>query len=66
MKEGKVFKRILAIALVVVMTITMMPFGVFANGEETTTPDTGSSEVVTPTDPEAPADDIQNLLPTSA
>ena len=30
MKEGKVFKRILAIALVVVMTITMMPFGVFA------------------------------------
>ena len=30
MKEGKVFKRILAVALVVVMTITMMPFGVFA------------------------------------
>ena len=30
MKEGKVFKRILAIALVVVMTITMVPFGVFA------------------------------------
>ncbi len=36
MKEGKVFKRILAIALVVVMTITMMPFGVFANGTEGT------------------------------
>lgn len=35
MKEGKVFKRVLAIALVVVMTITMMPFGVFATGEET-------------------------------
>ena len=30
MKEGKVFKRILAVALVVVMTITMVPFGVFA------------------------------------
>jgi len=55
MKEGKVFKRILAIALVVVMTITMMPFGVFAEGEETTTPDAGSSEVVTPADPETPA-----------
>lgn len=38
MKEGKVFKRILAIALVVVMTITMVPFGVFAAGEATTTP----------------------------
>lgn len=36
MKEGKVFKRVLAIALVVVMTITMMPFGVFANGTEGT------------------------------
>ena len=36
MKEGKVFKRILAIALVVVMTITMVPFGVFAaEGEGT-------------------------------
>lgn len=33
MKEGKVFKRILAVALVVVMTITMVPFGVFAEGE---------------------------------
>ena len=33
MKEGKVFKRILAVALVVVMTITMVPFGVFATGE---------------------------------
>lgn len=41
MKEGKVFKRILAIALVVVMTITMMPFGVFATGETATeTPET--------------------------
>ncbi len=56
MKEGKVFKRILAIALVVVMTITMMPFGVFAEGEETTTPDTGSSEVVTPGEGETPAE----------
>ena len=41
MKEGKVFKRILAIALVVVMTITMVPFGVFATGDATTeTPET--------------------------
>ena len=35
MKEGKVFKRILAIALVVVMTITMVPFGVFATDATT-------------------------------
>ena len=56
MKEGKVFKRILAIALVVVMTITMMPFGVFAEGEETTTLDAGSSEVVTPGEGETPAE----------
>ena len=41
MKEGKVFKRILAIALVVVMTITMVPFGVFAaegTGDASATP----------------------------
>ena len=37
MKEGKVFKRVLAIALVVVMAMTMVPFGVFATGETTTT-----------------------------
>ena len=42
MKEGKVFKRILAIALVVVMTITMVPFGVFA------TEGTGSTTTTTP------------------
>lgn len=34
MKEGKVFKRILAVALVVVMTITMVPFGVFAGSTD--------------------------------
>ncbi len=56
MKEGKVFKRILAVALVVVMTITMVPFGVFAEGEETTTLDAGSSEVVTPGEGETPAE----------
>lgn len=41
MKEGKVFKRILAVALVVVMTITMVPFGVFAaegTGDASATP----------------------------
>ena len=37
MKEGKVFKRVLAIALVVVMAMTMVPFGVFATGGTTTT-----------------------------
>ena len=46
MKEGKVFKRILAIALVVVMTITMVPFSVFATGE-TATPETCTHETAT-------------------
>ncbi len=47
MKEGKVFKRILAIALVVVMTITMVPFGVFAAEGETTTTTPGCAHNTT-------------------
>ncbi|MBR2078784.1 MAG: hypothetical protein IJ962_01105, partial [Clostridia bacterium] len=51
MKEGKVFKRILAIALVVVMTITMMPFGVFAEGETPCTHNTGEHTVIQRVEP---------------
>lgn len=51
MKEGKVFKRILAVALVVVMTITMVPFGVFAEGETPCTHNTGEHTVIQRVEP---------------
>lgn len=57
MKEGKVFKRILAIALVVVMTITMVPFGVFATGEAPECAhNTGRHEVIARVEPTCTTD----------
>lgn len=57
MKEGKVFKRILAIALVVVMTITMVPFGVFAAEDATPcTHNTGEHTVIARVEPTCTTD----------